>query len=125
MKNMSLITILILILIGLAAGMLGGMVGVGGGIIIIPALVYFLGISQFEAQGTSIAIMLPPIGILAAMNYYKKGYVNWQYALIIAAFFIVGSYFGSKFVLEIPQNTVKKTFGIFLLLVSLKMIFWK
>lgn len=122
---MNISTILILIFIGLAAGALGGMVGVGGGVIIIPALIYFLGMSQFDAQGTSLAIMLPPIGIMAVMNYYNKGYVNMKYALIIAAFFVIGSYFGSKYALKIPQEVVKKSFGIFLLLVSLKMILGK
>lgn len=123
--NMNLYTLVILALIGIVAGMLGGMAGLGGGIIIIPALVYFLGMSQFGAQGTSVAIMLPPVGILAAINYYKKGYIEWKYALIIAIFFIIGGYFGSKIVLHLPQNMVKKGFGIMLLLIAIKMIFWK
>lgn len=123
--NMNVYTLLILALIGIVAGMLGGMAGLGGGIIIIPALVYFLGMSQFGAQGTSVAIMLPPVGILAAINYYKKGYIEWKYALVISIFFIIGGYFGSKIVLHLPQETVKKGFGIMLLLIAIKMIFWK
>ena len=93
---MEISTLIILILIGLVAGALSGFVGVGGGIIIVPALVYLLGLSQFEAQGTSLLLMLPPIGILAAMNYYQSGAVNWKYASVIALTFVVGGYFGSK-----------------------------
>ncbi len=86
-------TLIILISIGLAAGVLGGMVGLGGGIIIIPALIMLLGLGQKEAQGTSVAIMLPPIGILAVLNYYKAGYVNVKFALVIALAFILGGSF--------------------------------
>ena len=93
---MSVSTLIILLVIGLMGGILSGLVGVGGGIIIVPALVYFLGLSQHSAQGTSLALMLPPIGILAAMNYYKAGSLNIKYALVIAIAFIIGGYFGSK-----------------------------
>jgi uncharacterized membrane protein YfcA len=85
---MNILTIIILIIIGLAAGMLSGIAGVGGGVIIIPALIFLLGMTQFEAQGTSLAMMIPPIGILAAFNYYKDGYINWKYAAILAVFFL-------------------------------------
>jgi uncharacterized membrane protein YfcA len=78
--HMTIETIIIVILTGLAAGILGGMVGVGGGIIIVPALVYFLAFSQHQAQGTSLALMLFPVGILGVINYYKKGYVDFRYA---------------------------------------------
>ena len=91
---MSIGTLIILLLVGFAAGILSGLVGVGGGIIIVPALVYFVGLSQHSAQGTSLALMLPPIGILAAMNYYKSGMLNVKYALIIAIAFVIGGYFG-------------------------------
>ena len=90
---MDAMTLIILISIGLAAGVLGGMVGLGGGIIIIPALIMLLGLGQKEAQGTSVAIMLPPIGILAVLNYYKAGYVNVKFALVIALAFILGGSF--------------------------------
>lgn len=122
---MNFSTILILILIGFAAGMLGGFAGVGGGVIVIPALVFFLGMSQFEAQGTSLAMMVPPIGIMAAINYYKDGYVNWKYGLILAAAFVIGAYVGSKLVLNVPQHIIKKAFGIFLIFVAFKLIFSK
>jgi len=116
-------TIIIIILTGLAAGILGGMVGIGGGIIIVPALVYFLAFSQHQAQGTSLALMLFPVGILGVINYYKKGYVDFRYAGLLAIGFVVGSYLGSKFSLSLPQLTVKKIFAVIMLLVALKMLF--
>jgi len=119
---MSAYVFLILVLIGFFAGAFGGFVGLGGGVIMIPALIYLLGLSQIEAQGTSLAVMLPPIGILAAMNYYKAGQLNWKYALIIAITFTIGGYFGSKIALDIPVATVKKIFGFILLGISLNII---
>ena len=120
---MSLATFFVLVLIGISAGMLSGFIGVGGGVIIVPALIYFLGVSQHAAQGTSLLLMLPPIGILAVMNYYKAGEVNWQFGTIIAAFFIVGAYFGSKISLRLNPATVKLVFGILMLYVSVRMIY--
>lgn len=120
---MTIETIIIIILTGLAAGILGGMVGIGGGIIIVPALVYFLAFSQHQAQGTSLALMLFPVGILGVINYYKKGYVDFRYAGLLAIGFVVGSYLGSKFSLSLPQLTVKKIFAVIMLLVALKMLF--
>jgi uncharacterized membrane protein YfcA len=124
-KKMNLTTILILVIIGLMAGVFGGMFGVGGAIIMIPALVYFLGVDQHTAQGTSVAIMLPPIGLFAAYNYYKAGEVNIWYAVIIAVAFMAGGYFGSLIALKLPENLMKKIFGILLILVALRMIFSK
>lgn len=114
--------LLILVLIGFFAGVFGGFVGLGGGVIMIPALIYLLGLGQLEAQGTSLAVMLPPVGILAAMNYYKAGQLNWKYALIIAITFTIGGFFGSKIALDIPVATVKKIFGFVLLGISLNII---
>ena len=122
---MSSATFLILIIIGLAAGFLGGMVGLGGGIILIPALVVFLAMDQRMAQGTSIAIMLPPIGLFAVYNYYKAGYVNIKYALVIAVVFMLGGYLGSKLALNIPVSTLKKIFALLLVLIAAKMVFTK
>jgi uncharacterized membrane protein YfcA len=123
--KMSTSMILILIVIGIITGVMAGMLGIGGAIIMIPALVFLLGISQQTAQGTSLAVMLPPIGILAAYNYYKAGHVNLKFALILALFFLIGSYFGSKMALTIPQNVLKKIFGVLLLLVAAKMLLSK
>ena len=122
---MSTSMLLILIVIGIITGVMAGMLGIGGAVIMIPALVYLLGISQQTAQGTSLAVMLPPIGIIAAYNYYKAGQVNLKFALILAAFFLVGSYFGSKLALNLPQHLLKKIFGVLLILVAAKMLFSK
>lgn len=117
--------LIILICIGLLSGMLAGMLGVGGAIIVIPALVIFLGLSQHQAQGTSLAFMVPPIGILAAWNYWKAGYVNWKFALVLSLTFVVGAYLGSLYSVHISQRILRKIFGILLLGVAIKMIFSK
>jgi uncharacterized protein len=122
---MSTSALLILVVIGIITGFMAGMLGIGGAIIMIPALVFFLGLTQQAAQGTSLAVMLPPIGIIAAYNYYKAGHVNIKFALILAAAFIIGSYFGSKIAINLPQPVLKKIFGILLLLVAAKMLFSK
>ena len=122
---MSIITCIILIVIGILAGLLSGVVGVGGGLIIIPLLIILLGLSQHEAQGTSLAVMLPPIGILAAINYHKAGFVKWEYSMIIAVTFIIGGYFGSKYAVNLRPEIVKRVFGIVMLIGALKMIFSK
>ena len=123
--KMSISMLLILIVIGIITGITAGMLGIGGAIIMIPALVFFMGFSQQGAQGTSLAVMLPPVGILAAYNYYKAGQVDIKFALILAGTFLVGSYFGSKFALTLPQATLKKVFGVVMLLVAAKMLFSK
>jgi Predicted permeases len=120
---MNLHTILILVFIGLAAGMLSGLIGVGGGIIIVPSLVYFLSFSQKSAQGTSLGLLLLPAGILAVLQYYKQGYVDIKMVGILALGFLAGGYLGSKIALSLPQETVKKIFAIVLLLIGVKMLF--
>ena len=120
---MSLQMIIILLLVGLAAGILGGLVGVGGGIIIVPSLIYFLGFSQKEAQGTSLGILLLPIGILGVLQFYKAGYVDMRSVWLVSFGFLVGSYFGSKIALNFPQETMKKIFAILMILIALKMLF--
>ncbi len=115
-------TIIILICIGIFAGMMSGFIGIGGGIIIVPALVYFMGLTQQQAQGTSLLLMLPPIGILAVINYYKAGQINWWYGGVIAVAFIIGAYAGSKISLKLNPGLVKFIFGIIMVFISLKMI---
>ncbi len=117
-------TLIILIIIGIAAGVLGGMVGVGGGIIIVPALIFFLGFSQKMAQGTSLGILLLPVGLFGVMQYYKEGYVDMKVVLIISAGFLIGSLLGSKLALNLPQETVKKIFAILLIVIAIKMLFF-
>ncbi|MCK9616573.1 MAG: sulfite exporter TauE/SafE family protein [Lentimicrobiaceae bacterium] len=122
---MNISTILILLVIGLAAGVFGGMVGLGGGVIMIPAMIYFLGVDQYTAQGTSLAVMLPPVGLFAVYNYYKAGSCDLRYALIIALAFIIGGYFGSKISLNIPIATMKKIFAVALILIAVNMLIKK
>ncbi|TMI80842.1 MAG: sulfite exporter TauE/SafE family protein [Bacteroidetes bacterium] len=117
-------TILILIVIGLAAGTLSGLVGVGGGIIIVPALVFFLGFSQQAAQGTSLGLLLLPAGILAVINYYKQGFIDLKVVGIMCAAFVLGGWVGSKLALSLSQEVVKKTFAIVLFYTAFKMMGW-
>ncbi len=117
--------IIILLVLGLAAGVLSGMVGIGGGIIIVPALVYFLGFSQHSAQGTVLFMFLLPIGILGVFNYWQAGHIDWKVACIMAITFLLGSFIGSKTAIAIEQAMLKKIFGVILFFVSLKLIFWK
>jgi len=124
-KKLSMENILILLCVGLAAGCLSGLVGVGGGIIIVPALVYFIGFNQQMAQGTSLSILLLPTGIFAVMNYYREGFVDWKVALIIASSFLLGGFIGSKVAISLDQNVVKKIFAAFMVLMGLKMLIWK
>lgn len=121
---MRMTTIIILLLIGLAAGMLSGMVGIGGGVVIVPALVYFLAFSQKTAQGTSLAMLMFPVGILGVWQYYKQGHVDFKIVVFVALGFILGSLLGSKISLGMNDDKVKKFFGIVMLLVSLKMLFF-
>jgi uncharacterized protein len=123
--KMSVSMLLMLLAIGIVTGAMAGMLGIGGAIIMIPALVFFMGFSQQTAQGTSLAVMLPPVGILAAYNYYKAGHVNIKFAVILACAFLIGSYFGSKVALNLPQATLKKIFGILLILVAARMLISK
>ena len=117
-------TILILILIGCAAGMLSSLVGIGGGVLIVPALVLIFAMSQKMAQGTSLAMLLPPIGIFALINYHKSGYVDFKLAAILCVGFIAGSYFGSRLAMNLEDATLKKIFGVFLLAMAVKYLFF-
>ncbi len=122
---MTVYQLIILIIIGLLSGVLAGVFGVGGAIIVIPALVFILGLTQHQAQGTSLAFMLPPVGILATWNYWKAGYVNWKFALVLSLTFVVGAYLGSRFTVNISDKMLRKIFGILMIAMALKMIFSK
>ncbi|MBN2486700.1 MAG: sulfite exporter TauE/SafE family protein [Bacteroidales bacterium] len=118
--------IILLIVTGLIAGVISGGFGVGGGIILIPALVFLFGMSQHEAQGTSLAVFSVPIGfIIAATNYHKKGFINYKFAAILILSFVVGTYFGSLLSVNLPANTIKRAFGALIVVVGLKMVFGK
>lgn len=124
MKNMSINDILILIIVGFTAGVLSSMVGIGGGIVIVPALVFIFGLTQKVAQGTSLAMLLPPIGILGVLAYHKSGNIRWDYALVLILAFVVGSFFGGKWVQDLNTITVKRVFAIFMIIVAVKYLFF-
>jgi uncharacterized protein len=117
--------LLILLITGLLAGLIAGAMGVGGAIIIIPFLVYFLGMTQHEAQGTSLMVLVFPVGIFAVMEYAKSGYVNYKFAVILILAFLVGSFLGSKFAVNVPAKTLQKFFAILLLVIGAKMLLGK
>jgi uncharacterized membrane protein YfcA len=117
--------LIILIIVGLLSGVLAGFFGVGGAIIVIPALVFILGLSQHEAQGTSLAFMLPPVGVLATWNYWKAGHVNWKIALVLSLTFVVGAYLGSHFSVNISDKILRRLFGVLLIFIAIKLIISK
>jgi len=117
--------ILFLLLIGLTAGVFSGFLGIGGGIVIIPMLVYLLGFSQQQAQGTSLGLLLPPIGLLAVINYYKAGFVDMKAAGIMVVTFLIGSYLASLIAVQLNDAVIKKIFAVFLLAYSMKLFFGK
>jgi uncharacterized membrane protein YfcA len=126
--KMTVTAILILIIIGLSAGILSGLVGVGGGIIMVPLFVLFLGLTQHNAQGLSLAVMLPPVTFLAVYNYHTAGTggnIDWRIAVTVSILFIIGGFIGSKIALQIDQRMLRKIFGVFMLLVAVKLIFTK
>ncbi len=123
--KMSVTIFIGLIILGVFAGYLSGLIGIGGGIIVVPALIIIFGFSQYAAQGTSLTMMIPPIGLLAVMNYYKSGYVDLKMAGLLCVGFIIGSYLGSKTAVTLPQDTLKKVFAGVLFLISIKMFFQK
>ena len=122
---MTVTQLIIMVLIGLFGGYVSGMFGIGGGIIIVPALVFLAGLNQHQAQGTSLAMMLGPIGILAVVNYYKAGYVNVKFALILMVAFLLGSYFGSKMAIDFEGKFLRQAFGVLTVAMGVKLIFGK
>jgi uncharacterized membrane protein YfcA len=116
-------TSILYVLLGIAAGVFGGLVGIGGGIVVVPALVFLFGMSQHQAQGTTLATLVPPVGLLAAWAYYRNGYVNLQAAGLIAAGFIIGSLLGARLAVTIPSFTLEKIFGAVMVLIGLRMLF--
>ena len=117
--------ILFYLLLGLVAGIYSGLIGIGGGTIIVPALVFLFGLSQHQAQGTTLALLVPPIGLLAAWTYYKQGYVDFRIAALICVGFFIGGLIGAKFAAKLSNVTLERVFGVALLLIALKMLFAK
>jgi uncharacterized protein len=123
-KNMTGETISLLIVVGLAAGILSGLVGVGGGIIIVPALIFLLGFTQMQAQGTSLGLLLLPVGIFAVINYYKAGHIDLKVVGIMSLAFVAGGFIGSKLALTINQELVKKIFAVLLFYTAFRLLHW-
>ena len=115
--------IVLYLILGLVTGAFSGLIGIGGGLLLIPALVFLFGMEQHQAQGTTLALMIPPIGLLAAMTYWKAGYVDIKAAALICAGFFLGGFFGAKLAILLPAKILEKIFGGVMLAMSLKMIF--
>ncbi|MCS7151337.1 MAG: sulfite exporter TauE/SafE family protein [Endomicrobia bacterium] len=113
------------LILGIIAGIFGGILGIGGGTIIIPALVYLFGFTQHQAQGVSLVLIALPVGLLAAINYYRHGNLLLKPGLLIALGFLFGGFIGAEIAHKIPESILRKIFGIFLIIVALRMIFWK
>ena len=113
------------LLLGLIAGTFSGLIGIGGGTIIVPVLIFLFGMSQHQAQGTTLALLVPPIGFLAAWTYYKQGYVDLRIAALICMGFFFGGLLGAKIAMRLSNILLERVFGVALLLISLKMIFAK
>jgi uncharacterized membrane protein YfcA len=109
-------------LLGLFAGVISGLFGVGGAIVIIPGLVLIAKLPQHTAHGTSLAALLLPVGLLGAMEYYKRGQVNIAYAAVVAVGLLIGAYFGARLAASMSDVMLKKAFGVFLLLISVKLL---
>ena len=114
--------LLLYLLLGLGVGALSGLIGIGGGVLITPALIYFFGFSQHDAQGTTLALLVPPIGILGAWTYFQQGYVDIRVALLICLGFVFGGLIGAKFAIDIPEELLRRVFGVAIILVGLKML---
>jgi uncharacterized membrane protein YfcA len=114
-----------LIILGILAGALSGIIGIGGGVLIVPALIYIFSFSQKVAQGTTLALLLAPIGIFAVWTYYKAGFVDLRVALLLGIGFLIGSYFGARFAVHAPTDLLAKIFGIIIILIGIKMVIGK
>jgi uncharacterized membrane protein YfcA len=112
-----------LVAIGLVAGVLAGMFGIGGGLVIVPALLYFMKMSEVDSIGTSLAALIPPVGLLGAMEYYRTGHINLKYSLVLAAGLFVGAYFGARIILTLPPVTIRRIYAVFLVVVAARMLF--
>ncbi len=113
---------LLLLAIGLLAGVFSGMFGIGGGLIIVPALLFIVKVKELQAIGTSLAALIPPVGLLGAAEYYRNGYINLRYAGLVALGLFVGAYFGARIMISLPPELIRRLYGVFLLLVAARML---
>jgi uncharacterized membrane protein YfcA len=115
-------TYLPLLAIGLVAGVAAGMFGIGGGLIIVPALIFVLKVRELEAIGTSLAALIPPVGLLGAFEYYRSGYINLRYAALIALGLFIGAYFGARLMIPLPVTVIRRLYAAFLFLIAARMM---
>ncbi|RCU43570.1 sulfite exporter TauE/SafE family protein [Chryseobacterium lacus] len=125
MKMDSTTLVIGLVVLGLLAGYLSGLVGIGGGIIMVPVLVFFFGFTQHKAQGTTLALLMIPVGIFGVMNYHKTGNVDIKTALLLCCGFVLGSYLGSKTAISLSQDALRKIFAVLMFIVAIRMFFQK
>jgi len=122
---MDLNQIIILALIGLVGGAASGLLGIGGGLVMIPAMILFMGFSQHQAQGTTLGVLVFPVAILSVINYYRNGYIDFKFVLVLALTFVIGNYFGSLLAVNLDAKLLRRIFGVFLLLISFKLVLGK
>ena len=113
------------LILGLIAGIFSGSLGIGGGIIMVPSMVLFFGLTQHQAQGTSLAVMLPPVFFFAVWRYYSHGHVNIPMAIFTSIGLIVGAYLGANLIQGVSEVALKRAFGILLIFVGIKMVFFR
>jgi len=113
---------LTLLAIGLVAGVFAGMFGIGGGLIIVPALILILNVKELEAIGTSLAALIPPVGLLGAAEYYRNGYMNLRFAALLAVGLFAGAYFGARIMIGLPPSVVRRLYAGFLFVVATRML---
>jgi len=111
-----------LLVVGVVAGVLAGMFGIGGGLVIVPALILILKVRELEAIGTSLAALIPPVGLLGAIAYYRSGYVNLKYAGLIAVGLFAGAWFGARIMMPLPPHVIRRIYGLFLAVMAARML---
>lgn len=116
---------LVLLVIGIGAGVCAGMFGIGGGIVIVPALIFFAKMGQTDAIGTSLAALIPPVGILGALEYYRNGHVNIPYAALLATGLAMGAFFGARIMVNLPPGVARKLYAVFMIVIGIQMLFEK
>jgi uncharacterized membrane protein YfcA len=124
-KQMSIGFVLGILAVGVLAGFMSSLVGIGGGLVIVPALVLLFGFNQKEAQGTSLMMLSLPVAFIGAFNYYKSGYSNWKVALLLASTFMIGGFLGSKLAISLEMNIIKKVFAVFMIIIAVKYLFFE
>jgi hypothetical protein len=115
-----MVNVVLYIALGLLVGAISGLAGIGGGVLLIPALVIFFGLTQHQAVGTSLAVMVPPVTLAAAIEYYRRGHVDLKITLILTAAVFLGSWATARFAHQVPEVWLRRIFGVVLLFVSLR-----